>query len=626
VTFVVDLQPYEILIEKLRKDLVTVNQMMTHILDAYASDEHTGYERRFRKFQRELEMLADTFNGTTLKFSQVRQLRGRNKRSLIPFVGSALNFLFGTVTDADLRKVQRNIRVLAENQRTIQHVMEDSLTILNTTRVEVSENRETINVLLKDVQLFENEVRKLFHTVSNKINEIEFFLSTYFRMNLVIDETRQFIQKLVSSVEYLNLKLNMLSLGHLSPSTITPVNLRTLLQDIQIQIFPNLKLPADPVKDLWKFYQLLQCTTIWEDDKIIVLVPVPLLEVNNVLEVFEVINLPLPLPQATAEHKRLTASYVLEAKALAVDAKRSRFVLLDELEFRMCSRPLIGFCDFKSPLYPVNLNNFCIISLFLNDADSIHLNCQTEVKFDSVIPMAKYISDGTWAISSHEPIKLNIICPKQNGLHTYAKPPLSLIKLDMSCLASSDHMTLTPYYRDESTFPVDNDLTDSILDYVQSNDTLWRPFQKILGSTKNLTLPSKLTSMRQIPMNHLITQLREMGRVTVTKDWTFHDYFILAGVAIALIGVLGVILSLYVWKKKRLGGLRPNARWSKDDTEATEPGLGSATAANSDHATDVGEETSSSTPMLLRHQMTATVDAANPPRVKFFPGFARDER
>jgi hypothetical protein len=43
----------------------------------------------------------------------------------------------------------------------------------------------------------------------------------------------------------LQLKLNMLSMGHLSPSVIDPNNLRILLSDIKSKLPPHLRLPKD---------------------------------------------------------------------------------------------------------------------------------------------------------------------------------------------------------------------------------------------------------------------------------------------------------------------------------------------------------------------------------------------
>lgn len=70
-----------------------------------------------------------------------------------------LNWAFGTLTRADLRKINEHINDLADNQEQIIHVLNDTLSIVNATRVEVQQNRHAIksleNMLLGiDIKLY----------------------------------------------------------------------------------------------------------------------------------------------------------------------------------------------------------------------------------------------------------------------------------------------------------------------------------------------------------------------------------------------------------------------------------------------------------------------------------------
>ena len=51
----------------------------------------------------------------------------------------------------------------------------------------------------------------------------------------------------------IQLQLNMLSLGHLSPIVITPRVLKKLLIEIESHLPEFLKLPYDPKRKIWKF-------------------------------------------------------------------------------------------------------------------------------------------------------------------------------------------------------------------------------------------------------------------------------------------------------------------------------------------------------------------------------------
>ena len=84
--------------------------------------------------------------------------------------------------------------------------------------------------------------------------------------------------------------------------------------------------------------------------------------------------------------------------------------------------------------------------------------CQTRVKLNTVLPMAEYISDGTWAESTAAPIKFNVFCHDDELRVAFANPLISIVQLGKTCIGSSDKITLPPYCQQESTFVI-NDTT-----------------------------------------------------------------------------------------------------------------------------------------------------------------------
>ena len=59
------------------------------------------------------------------------------KRSLIPIIGQAAGWLFGLVTEQDISDISKNIKNLASNQQHILHVVQESISILNMSRIEI---------------------------------------------------------------------------------------------------------------------------------------------------------------------------------------------------------------------------------------------------------------------------------------------------------------------------------------------------------------------------------------------------------------------------------------------------------------------------------------------------------
>ena len=259
---------------------------------------------------------------------------------------------------------------------------------------------------------------------------------------------------------HLQLQLNMLSIGKLSPSIISPLKLRDLLIDVQTRIAAPLRLPGDPKADLWHFYKTLTCTTIVEEDKILVVVPVPLLDSNDDFEVYRVHNLPIPFNASDGVMSGSVASYQLEAEAIAVNTQRTNFVLLTQRELEGCSKPSIGFCSIKSPVYPISLNRFCITALFMKNTETVEQNCRPMVRLNAVLPMAEYLTDGNWIITTQRKLVFSLVCQENEGgtREIEVQPPLDIIRLPMSCSASNEYMSLMPYYQKESKFEVEDSI------------------------------------------------------------------------------------------------------------------------------------------------------------------------
>ena len=63
-----------------------------------------------------------------------------------------MSSLFGTLSQNDLDNINRNINILSDNQENIIHDLEMSLSILNITKMQISENRRSIMDLVICIQ------------------------------------------------------------------------------------------------------------------------------------------------------------------------------------------------------------------------------------------------------------------------------------------------------------------------------------------------------------------------------------------------------------------------------------------------------------------------------------------
>ena len=58
-------------------------------------------------------------------------------KSLIPIIGKGLSYLFETATESDLNTLCSSVSRLAKSQEEIAHVVDENISVINITRVEM---------------------------------------------------------------------------------------------------------------------------------------------------------------------------------------------------------------------------------------------------------------------------------------------------------------------------------------------------------------------------------------------------------------------------------------------------------------------------------------------------------
>ena len=87
---------------------------------------------------------------------------------------------------------------------------------------------------------------------------------------------------------------------------------------------------------------MLPCTTILEDDRIVVVMSIPLLDFTGQYDVIKVHNIPLPMHEAQTKSPSqsiptMVAMYDIEYPGLLINKDGNRYTLLSENEIVACS-------------------------------------------------------------------------------------------------------------------------------------------------------------------------------------------------------------------------------------------------------------------------------------------------
>lgn len=544
-TFIIDLRPFRQFLAKLQNDLYLASVTAECIVKEYDRPNKTEYFTTFQSLQKELNFLNGTHEHLMTGLLDYKLLHTRQKRAPFNFIGDIGSFLFGLVTEDEIKSIRKNIASLAQNQEQIIHVVEDSITVLNMTRAEVSENRQAIMELVRSIHGLDSKLATIADALQKQIYENKYFLEMYFQLDLIINELKDMLQNGLFYLENLKTQLNFLSLGRLSMSSISPRNLRQLLSEIKSKLPTTLSLIGDPAKDLFLFYRQLASSALLEDDRIIIVLSIPVLHTSNRFEVFKAHSLPLAIKGVKTDNNHapdMIATYDLEAHGLMIDQGRTKYALLTKDEIDQCSDPSIKWCSVTEPIFPVNLAKLCLVHLFLKNSESIQKYCKRMVTLNTKLPMGVHLYDSVWAIASKTELQFSLVCEQSSSETRTTKPPVHLLQIPASCIASNLYMTLSSSYETNSEF----DLVDSNLGLLKhinfSQALLWSPFLESLPNMTTVTLPKHLRDIPRIPLQHLIDKLHYMQKVNMkSSSWPIWTYFWIA-LAIILLVIAGYLL------------------------------------------------------------------------------------
>ena len=508
ITLMIDLKPYHGLLERLSSEIEKVRV----IGDEIATDHYSNrYHSVIYSLRQEIQVLETQWEGMGNYLKGLRLLQPRTKRAVLPIVGKALNVLFGTVTEADLQSIKQKLIAIGEGERVLVQEAKSSLSILNVTRIDLTKNRQAINRLVKGVLDVKWELSNVSQSLSMELWRLRGFVKQFLQLSMAINRLRQTSQSLRLSLEHVKTQLDMLFLGHLSPSLVAPAHLQDILLRIQTELPHHLRLPSDPTRELWRYYSSLGCLTLVEEGKILAIVPVPLLDRDSTFEVFQVINLPIPYPNPN-QKLGVVARYKLESECIALNLARTQFMLLTKSEAEKCKTDALGACASKSPIYATRAHQLCLVELFRNNTEGIQRVCQVEINKRTVMPQAIGVSDGVWAVALERGLILSQVCGGKSTVTIRAEPPLTIISLPMGCSAFGGSITLPPYYQAEEEFETKDSFL--ALSNVSSGGwtSLWDP---LVMKSPNLTmgkLPQLLEDIDRINLHQLVYKLETVGR------------------------------------------------------------------------------------------------------------------
>lgn len=549
VSFVHELQPYAMFVDKIKGHIELTDTVLKSQIQYYHMSNLTGYAATFQSLQLEIGLLNNSYQNVKDSFADYQTMHSdRTKRSLLPIVGQAMSVLFGVVTETDLENINRNIKTLAENQKQIIHDLKETVSVVRLNQEHISENRRAIIDLIVTIQRLDNKIAKLREVFERKFIRLEQFIHAYIQFQLIMDEINLMSQNAVKYLENLKSELNLLSLNHLSISTISPKNLKQLLLEIETKLPLNLGLPEDPRANIWYYYNTLHCMTYLEENEVRIVLNIPLISIVEKYEIYKIHSLPVPMKNHTYVSKEINkhylAEYNLESTTIMISTDKTKYALLKEHTYLSCVNPYIRHCNVKSAIYQVNLSKLCVIALFMGYKDNSKRFCTSKVRVDKNLPMAKYISHGIWIVTLNISLDFTYMCRYKKDTETIRiKPTFGIIQLNNTCTATSKYLTLPEYYENHNSVKVKDAMESLLLLSKLSEFKIWHSFKAMIAdeNMSPVEMPPSLLGMNEIPMTQFIN-MHKYRKVVVQNKRSYWVIVLIIVTAVLIMTALGYMI------------------------------------------------------------------------------------
>ena len=132
-------------------------------------------------------------------------------------------------TNAEISSIQMHMYKLSANQDTLIHVVEESLSILNVSRMEIKENRQRLYDVLMLIGSVEDEVINMSNHLEQEIREAMSIMVLFLRPNTLIGELKLALSRSMYFYVHFQIQIQAVAMQKLSLTTIPAERLSNLL-------------------------------------------------------------------------------------------------------------------------------------------------------------------------------------------------------------------------------------------------------------------------------------------------------------------------------------------------------------------------------------------------------------
>ena len=92
------------------------------------------------------------------------------------------------------------------------HIIDENISVINVTRVKMSENRQAINNIIGSLSLLDSKIGNITLALEREVFQVSQFIQLYLQLGSVIQAIGRTIWQAGTYMEHIQLQLNMLSI------------------------------------------------------------------------------------------------------------------------------------------------------------------------------------------------------------------------------------------------------------------------------------------------------------------------------------------------------------------------------------------------------------------------------
>ena len=296
------------------------------------------------------------------------------------------------------------------------------------------------------------------------------------------------IGEIVSILNRLETQVQNVLDGRITPTMLPPEFLLGMLKNISKRLPREMYFPFNYETELIELYKGLNVIPISHVRGIYLIIAVNILDSRHRFTMFNVISVPMFFPGT-----RVTAEYEIKHQHFAVSDDLAWVMFLSEEEYQKCARPYFHFCSINTALYAVSeYTDDCLMNLFMKNQFHEEV-CPIVFKHNSKDVEIKYVTSGTWIVSTSKTVVIRIVCQERPSTSVMISHNIHNLKLEPNCEAFSPLFKLGMY--STGTIHYEIHLPPRML---HSNASIWSPIIHLLSKAEREhteKLPEALPSL-----------------------------------------------------------------------------------------------------------------------------------